>query len=64
MNLTKSLQTIQLSSFRHFSATSFSSLSTALSNAAFTTLNSLRIPFSDGSALGSYGSGGGESSGA
>jgi hypothetical protein len=51
----------QSSSFRTFSAASFSNVLKTSSIAAFTTLNSSRIPLSDGSALGSYGSRGGES---
>jgi hypothetical protein len=47
-----------------FFAASFSNVLMASSIAAFTTLNSSRIPFSDGFASGSYGSGGGESSAA
>jgi hypothetical protein len=62
MNLTKTLETIQSSSFSTFSVALFSSLSTASFIAAFTTLNSSTIPFSHRSALGSYGSGGRESS--
>jgi hypothetical protein len=50
------------SSFSTFSVASFSSWSTASSIAAFTTLTSPRISFSDRSASGSYGSSGGEDS--
>jgi hypothetical protein len=55
---------VQSSSFKTFSAASFSKVLTASSIDAFTTLNSSRIPLSAGSASESYGSGGGESSAA
>jgi hypothetical protein len=56
--------TDQSSFFRTFSAASFRSFYTASSIAAFTILNSSKLPFRVGSVSGSYGSGGGESSAA
>jgi hypothetical protein len=56
--ITKLFTITQSSSFRTFSTTSFNKVLTASSIVVFTTLNSSRIPLSDGSASGSYGSGG------
>jgi hypothetical protein len=53
---------IYSSSFRSFLATSFKSLLIASSTASFVILITSRAPFKAGSASGSYGSGGGESS--
>jgi hypothetical protein len=53
---------IYSSSFRICLAASFNSLFTASSTASFAILITSREPFKAGSALGSYGSGGGESS--
>jgi hypothetical protein len=63
-NSTVQINKVQSSSFRTLSAASFRSLFTTLSTDSLAILITSRAPFRDGSASGSYGSGGGESSAA